>query len=220
MCHLSEVVYSFYGISLNICVHSLVASQLLYPPRSIQGQGTALGGEGESVKKVQKTLIEQLARAVESRARLQEKAPCGFDARAISNLLWALAKLVENGLFQLDQGGLASQTVTALLPQVQSHQDDFTSQGGSNLLWSLAKLVENGLLQQDQGFLAQPGGNGAVAAGGNPSGTGSYPQANLQPAVGTGETGGERTAPAGSGRSGQPGGDGTVAAGGDFSRTV
>ena len=110
--------------SLNICVHSLVASQLLYPPSSIQGQGTALGSEVESVKKVQKALIEQFARAVESRARLQEKAPCGFDERAISNLLWALAKLAENGLFQLDQGGLVSQMVTALLPQVQSHQDE------------------------------------------------------------------------------------------------
>ena len=78
----------------------------------------------------------------------------GFDAQAISNLLWALAKLAENGLLQLDQGGLASQTVTALLSQMQSHQDDFTSQGVSNSLWALAKLVENGLFQQDQGFLA------------------------------------------------------------------
>ena len=154
MRHLSEVVYSFNGISLSVCVHSLVASQLLYPPRSTQGQRTALGGEGESVKKAQKTLIEQLARAVESRARLQERAPCGFDVQAISNLLWALAKLVENGLLQLDQGGLASQMVTALLPQVQSHQDSFTSQEVSNSLWALAKLVENGLLQPGQDGLA------------------------------------------------------------------
>ena len=154
MRHLSEVVHSFNERSLSVCVHSLVASQLLYPPRSIPGQRTASGSAGGSIKKAQKTLIEQIARAVESRATLQERAPCGFDAQAISNLLWALAKLVENGLLQLDQDGLANQMVTALLPQVQSHQDDFTSQGVSNSLWALAKLVENGLLQQDQGFLA------------------------------------------------------------------
>ena len=78
----------------------------------------------------------------------------------ISNLLWALAKLVENRLLPLDQDGLASQAVMArqavmaLLPQVQSHLDDFTSQGISNLLWALAKLVENRLLPLDQDGLA------------------------------------------------------------------
>ena len=104
MRHLSEVVYSFNGRSLSTCVHSLVASQLLYPPRSIPEQRTVSNGEGGSIKKAQKTLIEQFARAVESRATLQGRAPCGFNAQEISNLLWALAKLVENGLLQLYQG--------------------------------------------------------------------------------------------------------------------
>ena len=49
-------------------------------------------------------------------------APPGlFKPQEISNLLWALAKLVENGLYQQDQGSLdslASLAVTALLPQV------------------------------------------------------------------------------------------------------
>ena len=154
MRHLSEVVHSFNERSLSVCVHSLVASQLLYPPRFTRGQRTASGGQGGSIKKAQKALIEQFARAVEFRATLQERAPCGFNAQEISNLLWALAKLVENGLLQLDQDGLASQMVTALLPKVQSHQDDFTSQQVSNLLWTLAKLVENRLLQLDQDGLA------------------------------------------------------------------
>ena len=154
MRHLSEVVHSFNERSLSVCVHSLVASQLLYPLRFTRGQRTASGGQGGSIKKAQKALIEQLARAVEFRATLQERAPCGFNAQEISNLLWALAKLVENGLLQLDQDGLASQMVTALLPKVQSHQDDFTSQQVSNLLWTLAKLVENRLLQLDQDGLA------------------------------------------------------------------
>ena len=154
MRHLSEVVHSFNERSLSVCVHSLVASQLLYPPRSIQGQRTASGGEGESVKKEQKALIEQFVMAVESRATLQKRSPYGFGPQAISNLLWALAKLMENKPLQLDQGGLASQMVTALLPQVQSYQNDFTSQHISNLLWALAKLVENGRLQLDQSGLA------------------------------------------------------------------
>ena len=154
MRHLSEVVYSFNERSLSVCVHSLVASQLLYPPRPTQMQRTALGGEGGSVKKAQKVLIEQLVRTVESRATLQGRALCGFDAQAISNLLWALAKLVENGLLQLDQGGLTSQAVAVLLPQVVTPPEPFISQHVSNLLWALAKLVENGLLQLDRGGLA------------------------------------------------------------------
>ena len=156
MRHLSEVVYSFNGISLSTCVHSLVASQLLYPPRFTQGQRTALSGEGGSVKvkEVQKALTEELLAAAASLAQLQNRTPYGFDAQAISNLLWALTKLVENGLLQLDQGGLASQAVTALLPQVVTPPEPFKPQGISNLLWALAKLVENGLLQLDQGGLA------------------------------------------------------------------
>ena len=154
MRHLSEVVYSFNGRSLSTCVHSLVASQLLYPPRSTQGQRTALADEFESVKKVQKALVEQLVRMIESRATLQEGEPCGFGEQAISNLLWALTKLMENRLLQLDQGGLVSQAVTALLPKVVTPPGPFTPQEISNLLWALAKLVENGLLRLDRGSLA------------------------------------------------------------------
>ena len=360
MRHLSEVVYSFNGISLSICIHSLVASQLLYPPLSTQWQRTALDGERESVKKTQKTLIEALIKAVDVRAKRQERPPYGFGAQAISNLLWALAKLVDNGRIQvdeaspaskavtalllqvvsppgpfisqhisnllwalaklvdngrfqwdqgslvskavtalllqvvtppgpfisqhisnllwalaklvdngrfqrdqdslvsqavtallpqvvtppgpfisqhisnllwalaklvdngrflLDQSGLASQAVTALLPQVVIPPGPFKLQEISNLLWALAKLGENGLFQLDQGGLASQGGHGAVTAGAEPSERFHFSR-NLQPAVGAGETGGERTVPAGSGRPGQPDGDGTVAAGGDPFGTV
>ena len=221
MRHLSEVVHSFNERSLSVCVHSLVASQLLYPPRSTRGQRTASGGEGGSIKKAQKTLIEQLARAVESRATLQERAPCGFDAQEISNLLWALAKLVENGLLQLDQDGLASQTVTSLLPKVMTPPGPFNPQQISNLLWALAKLVENGRLQLNQDSLTNQALMALLenAAGGDPSGT-IQTSGNLQPAMGAGETGGERSAPAGFGLPGQPGCDSIVAAGGDSSGTV
>ena len=82
--------------------------------------------------------------------------------------MWALAKLVDNERFQLDQSGLASQAVTALLPQVMNPPEPFKPQEISNLLWALAKLVDNGRLQRDQGEPGQPGGDGAVAAGGEP----------------------------------------------------
>ena len=97
--------------------------------------------------------------------------PGPFKPQEISSLLWALAKLVDNGRFQLDQSGLASQAVTALLPQVVTPPGPFKLQEISNLLWALAKLVENGRIQRDQDKPAQPGGDGAVAAGGDPSGT-------------------------------------------------
>ena len=53
--------------------------------------------------------------------------PGPFKPQEISNLLWALAKLVENGLLHLDQGELASQAVTALLPQVVNPQGPISS---------------------------------------------------------------------------------------------
>ena len=63
MRHLSEVIHSFNGINLSICIHSLVASQLLYPPHSTQGSGASLDGEGGSVKKAQKVLIEEFIKS-------------------------------------------------------------------------------------------------------------------------------------------------------------
>ena len=171
MHHLSEVVYSFNERNLSTCVHSLVVSQLLYPPRSPQRQRNSSGDESGSIKKAQKVLIEQLARAVEFRATLQqERAHCGFGVQSISNLLWSLAKLVENRLLQMDQGSLASQAATALLLQVVTPPEPFTPQEISNLLWSLAKLVENRLLQMDQGGLVSQAATALLLQVMNPPG--------------------------------------------------
>ena len=121
-----------------------------------------------------------------------------FKPQEIANLLWALAKLVDNGRLQLGiMDGPASQAVTALLPQVESHQSDFNSQGVSNLLWALAKLVDNGRLHLDQDSLASQAVTALLPQVVDPSGTVSSAQHSLQPAVGAGETGGQRTAPAG-----------------------
>ena len=97
--------------------------------------------------------------------------PGPFKPQEISNLLWTLAKLVENGLLQLDQGGLASQTVTSLLPKVVTPPGSFKPQEISNLLWALAKLVENGRAPAGSGLSGQSGCDSTVAASGDPSGT-------------------------------------------------
>ena len=73
----------------------------------------------------------------------------------ISNLLWMLTKLVEEGLLQRDQGDLAIQTVTALLPQVVPRPGSFRPGHVSNLLQLLAKLVEDRLIKLNQGGLSR-----------------------------------------------------------------
>ena len=66
--------------------------------------------------------------------------PGPFTSQGISNLLWALAKLVENGWLQLDQDSLTNQAVMTLLPQVVTPPEPFKPQEISNLLWALAVL--------------------------------------------------------------------------------
>ena len=148
MRHLSQVVYSFNGISLSTCVHSLVASQLIYHPRPPQGQRAALDDHAKSaVKKAQHALIKQFITVVKSLAKRPKEDQYSFDGQAISNLLWALAKLVEREVLTPEQ---ASEAVTALLLQVQNHQAEFKPQEIVNLLWALAKLVERKVLTPEQ----------------------------------------------------------------------
>ncbi len=68
----------------------------------------------------------------------------------VTNQLWALAKLVDNGL-KLKKTPQLNEAVAALLPHVKTkaeakeEKDRFRPQGVANLLWSMAKLVDNGL---------------------------------------------------------------------------
>ncbi|MBO9496965.1 DUF1601 domain-containing protein [Thalassotalea sp. G20_0] len=64
-----------------------------------------------------------------------------FDARGIVNLLWAMAKLVDNGQEQTPE---FNEALAALLPHVNAQQDQYNAQGIANLLWALAKLMDNG----------------------------------------------------------------------------
>ncbi|MGB1270989.1 MAG: hypothetical protein ACPG5T_02845, partial [Endozoicomonas sp.] len=156
MNHLSSVVYSFDGISLSSCLYNLTASQLFYPPRSTKGKSAVSDDEDRRVKKAQTALITKFIAAVISKVKRQkqEGAPNVFNRVSICNLLWALVKLEESGLLNLDQDGLASQAVTALLPQVVFPPGSFDSQKVSHLLWVLAKLAKSGWHKLDQGGLA------------------------------------------------------------------
>ncbi|MCY4641903.1 MAG: hypothetical protein OXC41_04305, partial [Gammaproteobacteria bacterium] len=128
--HLTEVVKSsqFDARSTSTCVHSLTSIQLLYPLRQAKDRDLI-----RAINALTEALLSNVAQLGE------------FDNQGVANLLWALAKLVENGL-QLDQSDLAYGAVMALLPQVvqvASHQAGFIPQHIANLLWALAKLVEN-----------------------------------------------------------------------------
>uniref|UniRef100_UPI0013D6949F RAP domain-containing protein n=1 Tax=Endozoicomonas acroporae TaxID=1701104 RepID=UPI0013D6949F len=64
-----------------------------------------------------------------------------FNPQEIANLLWAMAKLVDNGQEQTPE---LNEAVAALLPHVSAQKANFTPQGIANLLWAMAKLVDNG----------------------------------------------------------------------------
>ncbi|WP_422463915.1 MULTISPECIES: RAP domain-containing protein, partial [unclassified Endozoicomonas] len=61
--------------------------------------------------------------------------------QGIANLLWAMAKLVDNGQEQTPE---LYEAVAALLPPVNAQKADFKPQGIVSLLWGMAKLVDNG----------------------------------------------------------------------------
>ena len=88
------------------------------------------------------------AESAESAQSKEEKEH--FIPQHIANLLWAVAKLVDNGL-ELEKTAKLKEAVAALLPHVKikaeskEEKDHFNTQGTANLLWALAKLVDNGL---------------------------------------------------------------------------
>ncbi|WP_145999777.1 RAP domain-containing protein, partial [Endozoicomonas acroporae] len=64
-----------------------------------------------------------------------------FIPQEIANLLWAMAKLVDNGQEQTSE---FNDAVAALLPLVNAQKDQFLAQGIANLLWGMAKLLDSG----------------------------------------------------------------------------
>ncbi|WP_422449599.1 DUF1601 domain-containing protein [Endozoicomonas sp. ALB091] len=127
--------------------------------RSINAQGTVnllwavakLVNNGLALEKTAKLkeAVVVLLPLVKTKAELKEEKDC-FNTQGTANLLWALAKLVDNGL-ALEKTPKLKEAVAALLLQVKTkaeskeEKEHFNTQGTANLLWALAKLVDNGL---------------------------------------------------------------------------
>ncbi|WP_163388107.1 RAP domain-containing protein [Endozoicomonas acroporae] len=112
---------------------------------------TKLVDNGLELEKTPKIIeaVAALLRHVKTKAESKEEKD-HFNPQHIANLLWAVAKLVDNGL-ALEKTPKLKEAVAALLPHVKTKaeskedKDHFNTQGTSNLLWAVAKLVDNGL---------------------------------------------------------------------------
>ncbi|MBO9496953.1 DUF1601 domain-containing protein [Thalassotalea sp. G20_0] len=106
------------------------------------------GLELEKTPKLKEVVALLLCHVVTKAESIEEKDR--FIPQHIANLLWALAKLVDNGL-ELKTTRKLKEAVAALLPHVITkaesieEKDHFNTQGTANLLWALASLVDNGL---------------------------------------------------------------------------
>ncbi|WP_163387913.1 DUF1601 domain-containing protein, partial [Endozoicomonas acroporae] len=104
------------------------------------------GLELEKTPKLKEAVVALLPHVTTKAESLEETDP--FTPQHIANLLWALAKLVDNGL-ELEKTPKLKEAVVALLPHVTTkaesleESDPFTPQHIANQLWALAKLVEN-----------------------------------------------------------------------------
>ncbi|MBO9497219.1 DUF1601 domain-containing protein, partial [Thalassotalea sp. G20_0] len=119
-------------------------ANLLWAVVKLVDNGLALGKTAQ-LKEAVAALLPQVKTKAESKAEKDH-----FNAQHIANLLWAVAKLVDNGL-ELEKTPKLKEAVVALLPHVKTkaeskeEKDRFNTQATTNLLWALAKLVDNGL---------------------------------------------------------------------------
>ncbi|WP_422464139.1 MULTISPECIES: hypothetical protein, partial [unclassified Endozoicomonas] len=129
--------------SLTTTLHSFTSAGVFTPHKPFD----------EHVKLTQTALLSTLLDAIIFNCNQKPEAS-DIGAQEITNLLWAMAKLVDNGQKQTPE---LNGAVAALLPHVNVQNDQFITQGIANLLWAMAKLVDNGLERT-------PGLNEPVAA--------------------------------------------------------
>ncbi|MGO0307023.1 hypothetical protein ACTL6P_10490 [Endozoicomonas acroporae] len=116
--------------SLTTTFHSLTSAGAFTPHKPVD----------QRVKLTQAALLSTLFDAITFKCNKKPQVE-DIDARGIVNLLWAMAKLVDNGQNQTPE---LKQAVAALLPHVNAKKADFAPQEIANLLWAMAKLVDNG----------------------------------------------------------------------------
>ncbi|MGO0309268.1 RAP domain-containing protein [Endozoicomonas acroporae] len=125
--------------SLTATLHSLTSADVLTPHKYLDEGG----------KETQAALLSTLLDAVIFKCNQKPEAR-DIDAQGISNLLWALAKMVDNGL-ELEKTPKLKEAVAALLPHAKTkaeskeEKNHCIPQQIANQLWALAKLVDNGL---------------------------------------------------------------------------
>ncbi|MBO9484649.1 RAP domain-containing protein, partial [Salinisphaera sp. G21_0] len=94
----------------------------------------------ERVKLTQAALLSTLFDAIIFKCNQKPEAR-DIGTQEIANLLWAMAKLVNNGQERTPE---LKEAVAALLSNVNAQKDQFIPQHIANLLWAMAKLVDNG----------------------------------------------------------------------------
>ncbi|MBO9497095.1 hypothetical protein J7438_23840, partial [Thalassotalea sp. G20_0] len=125
--------------SLTTTLHSFTSAGVFTPHKYMN----------ERSKEAQAALLSTLLDAVIVKCNQKPDAR-GMDAQGTANLLWALAKMVGNGL-ELETTPKLKEAVATLLPHVKTkaesteEKDHFNPQEVTNLLWAVAKLVDNGL---------------------------------------------------------------------------
>ncbi|WP_422463892.1 hypothetical protein, partial [Endozoicomonas sp. ALB115] len=125
-----SVTRSWNWRSLTTTLHSLTSAGVFTPHNPMD----------ERVKLTQANLLSTLLDAIIFNCNQKPEAR-DIDARGIANLLWSMAKLVDNGQ---ERTPVFNQAVATLLPHVNGQKANFKPQGITNLLWAMAKLVDNG----------------------------------------------------------------------------
>ena len=115
-------------INLSTVIHSLTTAGAFVPT----------GNMTPAAAKYQARLLENLLNAIIAKSA----TPDSLDVQGVTNILWALAKMMDSGL---KIRPLFEKAVAALLPCIAVQCDQFSTQGISNLLWALAKMVQKGL---------------------------------------------------------------------------
>ncbi|MGI2029600.1 DUF1601 domain-containing protein [Endozoicomonas acroporae] len=129
--------------SLTTTLHSFTSAGVFTPHSPID----------ERVKRTQAALLSTLLDAIIFKCSQKPQAR-DIDAQGVANLMWATAKLVDNGQERTPE---LNKAVAALMSHVNAHKEQFIPQNIANLLWAMAKLV-------DYGQELTPGLKGAVAA--------------------------------------------------------
>ena len=115
-------------ISLSTVIHSLTTAGAFVPTSNVR----------PTTARDQARLLENLFNAIIAKSA----TPDSLDVQGVTNILWALARMIDSGLRIKP---LFEKAVAALLPYLAIQCDQFSPQGISNLLWALAKLVQKGM---------------------------------------------------------------------------